>query len=49
MGRHVAVNTTVIGSKVQSLLEVTFLLNLFCSDTILTYLASDGNEKQEEF
>ena len=29
---------TVLGSRVQSLLEVTFLLNLFCSNTILADL-----------
>ena len=35
LDRHGTGNTTVIGSRVQSLLEVTFLLNLFCSNTIL--------------
>ena len=29
------VSTTVLGSRVQYLLGVTFLLSLFCSDTIL--------------
>ena len=32
------VNTAVIGSRIQSLLEVTFLPNLFCSNTILASL-----------
>ena len=31
--------TTVLEARVQSLLEVTFLLNLFCSNTILAELA----------
>ena len=30
--------TKVLGSQVQSLLDVTFLLNLFCSKTILAVL-----------
>ena len=32
------VSTTMLGSQVQSLLEVTFSLNLFCSNTILADL-----------
>ena len=35
LDRHVTENTTVIGLRVQFLLEVTFFLNLFCSNTIL--------------
>ena len=35
LDRYGTGNTTVIGLRVQSLLEVTFLLNLFCSNTVL--------------
>ena len=38
MDRHGTGNITAIGSIVQSVLEVTFLLNLFCCNTILTSL-----------
>ena len=38
LDRHGTGNTTVIGSRVQSLLEVTFFLNSFFSNTILADL-----------
>ena len=38
LDRHGVGNTTVKGSGVQALLEVTFLLNLFRSKTILATL-----------
>ena len=38
LDRHKTGETTVIGSRVQALLEFTFLLILFCSNTILASL-----------
>ena len=38
LDRYGTRNTAVIGSTVQTLLEVIFLLNLFCSNTILASL-----------
>ena len=44
MGRHESVETRsehyrqYLGSRVQSMLATTFLLNLFCSNTILAEL-----------
>ena len=38
MGRHETVNTRSEHYRAQSLLKVTFLFNLFCSNTILADL-----------
>ena len=38
LDRHKTGDTTVMGSRVQALLEFTFLLILFCSNTILASL-----------